>query len=95
VLLLVFWISGNFPEIAWRAVHSRQAVHVVSAISGFLGRNRLAVHNRPPGDACDFTNFWNFSMNCLAVMINRQATRVSISDFGIFWVQGEYDWIKS
>jgi len=36
----------------------------------------------------DFTNFWNFIMNCLAVMINRQATRVSVSDFGIFWVQG-------
>jgi len=86
--------SGNFPETAWRAVHSRQAAHAENAYSGFLGRNRLAVHTRPPGDTCDFTNFWNFSMNCLAVMINRQATRVSVSDFGIFWVQGEYDWIK-
>jgi len=24
-----FWVSGNFPEIAWRAVHSRQAAHAV------------------------------------------------------------------
>jgi len=24
----VFSVSGNFPKIAWRAVHSRQAVHV-------------------------------------------------------------------
>jgi len=61
--------------------HSRQAVHAVSAISGFLGRNRLAVHTRPPGDAYGFTRFWNFLMNCLAVMIIRQATRVSVKRF--------------
>jgi len=41
--------SGNFPETAWRAVHSRQAAHAENAYSGFLGRNRLAVHTRLPG----------------------------------------------
>jgi len=29
-------------------------------------------------------------MNCLAVMNNCQATRVNVSDFGIFWFRGEY-----
>jgi len=47
-----FWISGNFPEIAWRAVHSRHAAHIIFAFSGFLKRNRLAVNSQPPGDAC-------------------------------------------
>ena len=27
---------GNFPETAWRAVHSRQAAHAEFAYSGFL-----------------------------------------------------------
>jgi len=46
--------SGNFACAAWRAVHSRQAAHAANAYSGFLGRNRLAVHTRPPGDTCWF-----------------------------------------
>jgi len=26
-LFVILLISGNFPEIAWRAMHSRQAAH--------------------------------------------------------------------
>jgi len=29
-------------------------------ILGFLGRNRLAAHSQPPGDARDYTKFWIF-----------------------------------
>jgi len=50
--------SGKFPKTASQAVHSRQAAHALSRVSGFLESNCLAAHSRPLGDARCFTQFW-------------------------------------
>jgi len=36
--------SGNFPETAWRAIHSRQAAHPFLCISLCFWVQRLAVN---------------------------------------------------
>jgi len=55
VIIVRFWlnlcVSGKFPETAWRAIHSRQAVHVIICDLGSWTRNRLAARSRPPGAA--------------------------------------------
>jgi len=52
---LNFWISGNFPETAWRARHSRHAAHHVLVLMSSWGRNRLVAHSRSLGDTYWFT----------------------------------------
>jgi len=84
MLLLVFWISGNFPETAWRAIHSRQAVHVVSAISGFLKRNRLAVNSQTTRRCMLESQISGFWLSCPAVIYNRQAGRGILDNFLYF-----------
>jgi len=50
-LIVFFHNFGKSPGTAWRAAHSRQATHALLYGLGFLERNRLAAHSRPPGDA--------------------------------------------
>jgi len=82
VSILIYEIvnSGNFPETAWRAIHSRQASHTKLYV--FLGSlmNRLAV--KPcTARRCKFCNiFLGSLMNCLAVMNFRQA--ILLARFG-------------
>jgi len=69
-------ISGNFPETAWRAMHSRQAAHAnYVCLGGFWGQ-RLAVEPRTARRRKGMREFWVIFMNCLAVMNFHQATRV-------------------
>ena len=41
--ICVILISGNFPETAWWAIHSRQAAHTKLCVSLGSLMNRLAV----------------------------------------------------
>jgi len=86
---MFFWVSGNFPETAWWAVHSRQAAHIIFAISGFLKRNRLAVNSQSPGDVCWKAQFSGFWLSFPVVINTRQATRVTLGRFLCFLGSGE------
>jgi len=55
-------------------------------VCGFQRWDRLAALPDPPSDAWRLTSFLGFCLNCLAVMINRQATRTFPLVFGIFGV---------
>jgi len=48
---LKFAFLENFPETAWRAIHSCQATHANLMFSGFQRGNRLAAPEDPPSDA--------------------------------------------
>ena len=86
---LDFWVSRNFLETAWRAMHSRQAAHIFLPIFGFLKRNHLAVNSQPLGDACLKTQFSGFWLSCPAVMNTRQATRAMLARFLCFLGSGK------
>jgi len=50
-------VSGNFSEIAWWAIQSRQVTHDNSLVYGFPRWNRLAAHTYPPDDSWCSTQF--------------------------------------
>jgi len=54
---LDFRVFGKFPQTAWWAMHSCQAVHTFCPISGFLKRNHLVVSSRSPSNVCLKTLF--------------------------------------
>jgi len=85
---LIFRVSRKFPEITWRAVHSRQAAHAFVHVLCSWKRNCLAAHYRPPGDAWRLTQFWVWWMKRLAVLIEPLGGAGQIDLFLVFLWSG-------
>jgi len=61
LILLEFAISGNFPEIAWRAFKAARRLMLFSWVFWVPRRNRLAVsvvHQVTQADQPNFFGFW-------------------------------------
>jgi len=50
-LIRKLWVSGKFPETAWRTMNYRKATHPILLIFWVPERNRLAVSFVLLGDA--------------------------------------------
>jgi len=72
--IIFLLISGNFPETAWRAIHSRQAAHLFVCTSLCYEMQRLAVIPCAARRLIVWAILGVFGMNCLAglVMIARR-----------------------
>ena len=76
---VIFLNSGILPEIAWRAIHSRQAAHIIWCLFLVSWRNRLTVRPCTARRRRLMTHFWVSLMNCLAVINFRQATQTMLA----------------
>jgi len=74
-------ISGNFPETAWRAIHSRQVAHANCTFLWCFWGQRLAVKDFTAKRRKRITKFWVSLLNCLVVMNFCQAMRVCRARF--------------
>jgi len=77
MFLVKFCVSGNFPETAWRAAHSRPAAHTFIRV--------LAAQSRPPGDAWLPTPLWGWWMKRLAVLVEPPGGTSKNNQFLVFF----------
>jgi len=83
VISVIFVFSENFPETAWRAFKAARGLCYFMVFLGSRDGTTWRHHSIRQVTLGDLPSFLGFGLNCLAVTINRQATRTFSFIFGI------------